>query len=115
MPTSFVRTFVAAAGLAIGLGSVPAMADLKVAATIKPGDHGTTFGGGPLVAAVADHVVSRTVRDSAAATIRHVPRRAPLLRVVSGAWSAAHCGAPPFSWLKVRRKETISSRPMTDF
>ena len=30
-----------------------------IAATIKPGDHGTTFGGGPLVAAVADHVVRR--------------------------------------------------------
>lgn len=31
----------------------------EIAATIKPGDHGTTFGGGPMVAAVADHVVRR--------------------------------------------------------
>ena len=30
-----------------------------VAAAIKPGNHGTTFGGGPLVAAVARHVVQR--------------------------------------------------------
>jgi predicted acetylornithine/succinylornithine family transaminase len=31
----------------------------EIADAIKPGDHGTTFGGGPLVAAVADHVVRR--------------------------------------------------------
>ena len=30
-----------------------------VAATLKPGDHGTTFGGGPFVASVALHVVQR--------------------------------------------------------
>ena len=30
-----------------------------IAATIKPGDHGTTFGGGPFVASVALHVVKR--------------------------------------------------------
>lgn len=30
-----------------------------IAATIKPGDHGTTFGGGPFVASVANYVVSR--------------------------------------------------------
>jgi acetylornithine/N-succinyldiaminopimelate aminotransferase len=31
----------------------------EIGDTIKPGDHGTTFGGGPLVASVADHVVRR--------------------------------------------------------
>jgi acetylornithine/N-succinyldiaminopimelate aminotransferase len=30
-----------------------------IASTIKPGDHGTTFGGGPFVASVALHVVKR--------------------------------------------------------
>jgi acetylornithine/N-succinyldiaminopimelate aminotransferase len=31
----------------------------SIAGTIKPGDHGTTFGGGPFVASVALHVVKR--------------------------------------------------------
>ena len=31
----------------------------EVSATLQPGDHGTTFGGGPFVAAVANHVVDR--------------------------------------------------------
>jgi acetylornithine/N-succinyldiaminopimelate aminotransferase len=31
----------------------------EIAATIKPGDHGTTFGGGPFVASVANYVLSR--------------------------------------------------------
>jgi acetylornithine/succinyldiaminopimelate/putrescine aminotransferase len=31
----------------------------EIAAAIKPGDHGTTFGGGPVVAAVANHVLER--------------------------------------------------------
>jgi len=30
-----------------------------IAATIKPGDHGTTFGGGPFLASVANHVLER--------------------------------------------------------
>jgi acetylornithine/N-succinyldiaminopimelate aminotransferase len=30
-----------------------------IASTIKPGDHGTTFGGGPFVASIANYVVSR--------------------------------------------------------
>jgi acetylornithine/N-succinyldiaminopimelate aminotransferase len=30
-----------------------------IASTIKPGDHGTTFGGGPFVASVANHVLQR--------------------------------------------------------
>jgi predicted acetylornithine/succinylornithine family transaminase len=31
----------------------------EIAATMQPGDHGTTFGGGPFVAQVAMHVVTR--------------------------------------------------------
>jgi predicted acetylornithine/succinylornithine family transaminase len=31
----------------------------EIAATIRPGDHGTTFGGGPFVASVANYVLSR--------------------------------------------------------
>jgi acetylornithine/succinyldiaminopimelate/putrescine aminotransferase len=36
----------------------------QVAAVMKPGDHGTTFGGGPLVASVALHVVKRLVEPA---------------------------------------------------
>ena len=45
--------------LAGGLPMGAVLVSQPIAATIKPGDHGTTFGGGPLVAAVADHVVRR--------------------------------------------------------
>jgi acetylornithine/N-succinyldiaminopimelate aminotransferase len=31
----------------------------EIAATIKPGDHGTTFGGGPFVSSIANYVVER--------------------------------------------------------
>jgi acetylornithine/N-succinyldiaminopimelate aminotransferase len=39
------------------MGAILTTAD--IASTIKPGDHGTTFGGGPFVASVALHVVKR--------------------------------------------------------
>lgn len=45
--------------LAGGLPMGAVLVTEAIAATIKPGDHGTTFGGGPLVAAVADYVVRR--------------------------------------------------------
>ena len=45
--------------LAGGLPMGAILVSKAIAETIKPGDHGTTFGGGPLVAAVADHVVRR--------------------------------------------------------
>jgi predicted acetylornithine/succinylornithine family transaminase len=41
----------------------------EIAATIKPGDHGTTFGGGPLVSSVALHVLDRL---SEPALLKHV-------------------------------------------
>jgi acetylornithine/N-succinyldiaminopimelate aminotransferase len=45
--------------LAGGLPMGAVLVSEEIAATIKPGDHGTTFGGGPLVAAVASHVLDR--------------------------------------------------------
>jgi acetylornithine/N-succinyldiaminopimelate aminotransferase len=45
--------------LAGGLPMGAVLVSEEIAATIKPGDHGTTFGGGPLVAAVAAHVLER--------------------------------------------------------
>ena len=41
----------------------------QIASTIKPGDHGTTFGGGPFVASVALHVFERL---SDPALLQHV-------------------------------------------
>lgn len=45
--------------LAGGLPMGAVLVTEEIASTIKPGDHGTTFGGGPLVAAVAEYVVRR--------------------------------------------------------
>jgi len=45
--------------LAGGLPMGAVLMTEEIAATIKSGDHGTTFGGGPLVAEVAAHVVER--------------------------------------------------------
>jgi predicted acetylornithine/succinylornithine family transaminase len=67
-----------------------------IAATIKPGDHGTTFGGGPFVATVAEHVLERiahpaflaTVRDEGAwlgSALNEVAARSGRVRAVRGA------------------------------
>jgi acetylornithine/N-succinyldiaminopimelate aminotransferase len=45
--------------LAGGLPMGAVLVSEEIGAAIKPGDHGTTFGGGPLVAAVAAHVLDR--------------------------------------------------------
>ncbi len=45
--------------LAGGLPMGAVLVTDEIASTIKPGDHGTTFGGGPLIAAVATHVLDR--------------------------------------------------------
>ena len=42
----------------------------EVARTIQPGDHGTTFGGGPLLAHVAHHVVQRLADPALLAHVR---------------------------------------------
>jgi len=56
--------------LAGGLPMGAVFVKQEIADTIKPGDHGTTFGGGPLVAAVADHVVRRIAEPRFLATVR---------------------------------------------
>ena len=45
--------------LANGLPIGAVLVNEPVAGAVQPGDHGTTFGGGPLVASVAEHVVQR--------------------------------------------------------
>lgn len=45
--------------LAGGLPMGAVLVSHEIAAAIQPGDHGTTFGGGPLVASVANYVVDR--------------------------------------------------------
>jgi len=60
-----------AAGLPMGAILVSA----DVATAMQPGDHGTTFGGGPFVASVAQHVVERLADP---AMLAHVKR--------TGAW-----------------------------
>ena len=42
----------------------------EVAATLQPGDHGTTFGGGPFVASVALHVLERLSSPTLLAHVR---------------------------------------------
>ena len=56
--------------LAGGLPMGAILVTKAIADAIKPGDHGTTFGGGPLVAAVADHVVRRIADPSLLASVR---------------------------------------------
>src|SRR2546423_2226117 len=41
-----------------------------IAAAIQPGDHGTTFGGGPLVSAVAAHVLGRPSDPAVVGSVR---------------------------------------------
>ena len=66
-----------------------------IAATIKPGDHGTTFGGGPFVASVANYVLSRltdpallrTVAETGAwfgRQLNDIARRTGRIRAVRG-------------------------------
>lgn len=45
--------------LAGGLPMGAILVSSHIAATIKPGDHGTTFGGGPFLASVANYVLER--------------------------------------------------------
>ncbi len=63
--------------LAGGLPMGAILVTEQVASAMQPGDHGTTFGGGPFVAAVANHVVDR-VTDPA--MLAHVRARGAQLR-----------------------------------
>lgn len=56
--------------LAGGLPMGAVLVSEEIAATIKSGDHGTTFGGGPLVAAVAAHVFDRLSDPSLLRAVR---------------------------------------------
>jgi acetylornithine/succinyldiaminopimelate/putrescine aminotransferase len=49
-----------------------------IAETIRPGDHATTFGGGPFVASVAMHVLDRLSDPTLLATVKD-----------NGAWMGA--------------------------
>jgi len=42
----------------------------EIAAAIQPGDHGTTFGGGPFVASVARHVLDRVANPALLDSVR---------------------------------------------
>jgi predicted acetylornithine/succinylornithine family transaminase len=45
--------------IAGGLPMGAVLVNEAIASTIKPGDHGTTFGGGPFIASIANYVVGR--------------------------------------------------------
>ena len=56
--------------IAAGLPMGAVLLNAEIAATIKPGDHGTTFGGGPFVAKVAEYVLDRLSDPSLLAAVR---------------------------------------------
>jgi acetylornithine/N-succinyldiaminopimelate aminotransferase len=56
--------------LAGGLPMGAVLVNADIAAAIQPGDHGTTFGGGPLVANVALHVCERLADPTLLAHVR---------------------------------------------
>jgi acetylornithine/N-succinyldiaminopimelate aminotransferase len=56
--------------LAGGLPMGATLLSERVAAVVQPGDHATTFGGGPLVSAVALEVVSRIAAPAFLAAVR---------------------------------------------
>jgi predicted acetylornithine/succinylornithine family transaminase len=56
--------------LAAGLPMGAVLINQEIAAAVKPGDHGTTFGGGPFVARVAEYVLERVSDPSLLAAVR---------------------------------------------
>lgn len=56
--------------LAGGLPMGAVLVNEGIGAVMQPGDHGTTFGGGPLVATVAAHVFDRLADDSLLESVR---------------------------------------------
>lgn len=81
--------------IAGGLPMGAVLMNEEVASVMKPGDHGTTFGGGPFVASVALHVVKRIaepalleqVRDNGTwlgEELRAIMRRTGRARAVRG-------------------------------
>jgi acetylornithine/N-succinyldiaminopimelate aminotransferase len=55
--------------MANGLPMGAVLVNEPVAGAMQPGDHGTTFGGGPLLASVAEHVIQRLAEP---ALLEHV-------------------------------------------
>ena len=81
--------------IAAGLPMGAVLINDAIASAIQPGDHGTTFGGGPFVAQVAEYVVERlsdpsllaAVRENGAwfgAQLRELGRRTGRIRGVRG-------------------------------
>ena len=81
--------------LAGGLPMGAVLVSEEIGAAIQPGDHGTTFGGGPLVAAVAGYVVDRLSDPSLLRAVREngtwlgeqldsVARRSGKVRAIRG-------------------------------
>jgi predicted acetylornithine/succinylornithine family transaminase len=64
--------------LAGGLPMGAVLVNAEIAAAVQPGDHGTTFGGGPLVAAAAEYVLDRVSDPALLAHVR-----------AAGAWMRA--------------------------
>ena len=82
--------------LAGGLPMGAVLMNAEIAQAVRPGDHATTFGGGPFVASVANYVLSRvsdpdlldSVRENGefiGATLRDIARRTGRARGVRGA------------------------------
>ncbi len=67
--------------LAGGLPMGAVLLTAEIAASIQPGDHGTTFGGGPFVSSVALHVLERLSDPELLARVRE-----------DGAWLGAQLG-----------------------
>lgn len=81
--------------MAAGLPMGAVLLTQQVADAMQPGEHGTTFGGGPLVAAVANHVFDRindpallahVAREGAwlGEQLQGIKRRSPKVRAVRG-------------------------------
>jgi predicted acetylornithine/succinylornithine family transaminase len=77
--------------LAGGLPMGAVLVSEKVAAAMRPGDHGTTFGGGPFVASVALHVIERLADGSLLEHVRD-----------TGAWIGEQLGAIADRTAKIR-------------
>lgn len=81
--------------IAAGLPMGAVLLNAEIAAAVQPGDHGTTFGGGPFVARVAEYVLERlsdpalltAVRENGAwfgSQLRELARRTGRIRGVRG-------------------------------
>jgi len=81
--------------LAGGLPMGAILVSAEIGATMKPGDHGTTFGGGPLVSSVAlevlrrvsDESLLRSVRENGAwfgEALRGIAKRTGKVRAIRG-------------------------------